>query len=72
MKVKGITRKLDQLGRLVIPRELRKALNMEEGQRLEMVLVEDGILVKVNNYDNTKRLEDYTKDELIRELIKRS
>ncbi len=71
MKINGIVRKLDTLGRIVIPSELRKALSMKDGQELEMVLVEDGILIKVNNYDDDKGLESYTKEELIQELFKR-
>lgn len=71
MKINGIVRKLDTLGRIVIPSELRKALSMKDGQELEMVLVEDGILIKVNNYDDDKGLESYTNEELIQELFKR-
>lgn len=31
MKSIGIVRKVDQLGRVVIPMELRKSMNIEEG-----------------------------------------
>ena len=72
MKVKGITRKLDDLGRVVVPAELRRSLKIEKGQYVEMVLMEERLLIKANNYENNKRLEEYTEDELIKELGRRA
>jgi len=37
----GITRKMDGLGRVVIPAETRRMLNIEEGDHL-LISVEDG------------------------------
>ncbi|MED4654934.1 AbrB/MazE/SpoVT family DNA-binding domain-containing protein, partial [Bacillus pseudomycoides] len=36
MKSTGVTRKLDQLGRIVIPMELRRTLEIEEKTPLEI------------------------------------
>lgn len=36
MKATGIVRRIDDLGRVVIPREIRKALNIREGDPLEI------------------------------------
>ena len=36
MKSKGITRRIDDLGRVVIPREIRRTLNLREGDPLEI------------------------------------
>lgn len=36
MKITGIIRKVDELGRIVIPMELRKNMNIEEGTPLEI------------------------------------
>ena len=36
MKATGIVRKVDELGRIVIPKELRRTLNIEEGDPLEI------------------------------------
>lgn len=36
MKSTGIVRKVDELGRIVIPKELRRTLNIEEGDPLEI------------------------------------
>ncbi|KLU74241.1 AbrB/MazE/SpoVT family DNA-binding domain-containing protein [Clostridium botulinum] len=36
MKSTGVVRKVDQLGRIVMPIELRRTLNIEEGDALEI------------------------------------
>jgi transcriptional pleiotropic regulator of transition state genes len=46
MKATGIVRKVDQLGRVVIPKELRKILNIEEGTPLEIFVNEDEIILR--------------------------
>jgi AbrB family transcriptional regulator, transcriptional pleiotropic regulator of transition state genes len=46
MKSIGIVRKVDQLGRVVLPKELRKAMNIEEGQALEMYTEGETIMLK--------------------------
>lgn len=42
-KAVGIVRKLDELGRIVIPMEIRKNLNIEIREPLEILQVEDKI-----------------------------
>lgn len=46
MKSTGVVRKLDPLGRIVIPMELRKTLNICEGDALEIYTESDTILLK--------------------------
>lgn len=41
----GITRKIDQVGRVVIPSEIREKFGMEIGDKLEFYAVENGILL---------------------------
>ena len=36
MKATGIIRRIDDLGRVVIPREIRRTLNIREGDALEL------------------------------------
>lgn len=43
----GIVRKLDQLGRLTLPKELRKSFGIEEGTPLEFFTEDDKLIVKV-------------------------
>ena len=38
MKVTGIIRRIDDLGRVVIPREIRRTLGIREGEPLEIFL----------------------------------
>lgn len=42
----GIIRRTDDLGRVVITREIRKALGWVEGTPLEEVVTEDGVLLR--------------------------
>ncbi|AUN22280.1 AbrB family transcriptional regulator [Clostridium botulinum] len=46
MKNIGIVRKVDELGRIVIPKELRRTLNLEEGDGLEIYTEGDQIILK--------------------------
>lgn len=46
MKSTGIVRKMDELGRIVIPKEIRKNLNIAEGDALEIYVDGDVVLLK--------------------------
>ncbi len=46
MKSTGIVRKVDELGRIVIPKELRKSFNVNEGNPLEIYTDGDNIILK--------------------------
>lgn len=56
MKSTGIVRRVDDLGRVVIPREIRRALRIREGDPLEIFTSEEGITLK--KYDCTKNIEN--------------
>jgi transcriptional pleiotropic regulator of transition state genes len=45
MKNTGMSRKLDVLGRIVIPAEIRKSLDLKEGGVLEISLDEEQIVL---------------------------
>lgn len=53
MKATGIVRKTDQLGRIVIPMELRKKLGIGENDPLEIFVDEDMIILKKYQPDLT-------------------
>lgn len=53
MKATGIVRKTDQLGRVVIPMELRKKLSISENDPLEIFVDEDMIILKKYQPDLT-------------------
>ena len=46
MKATGISRRIDDLGRIVIPKEIRRALLIREGDPLEIYLNEDSVIFK--------------------------
>lgn len=46
MKSTGIVRKVDELGRVVIPIELRRTLDIEEKDALEIYVDDDKIVLK--------------------------
>lgn len=46
MKNTGITRKLDELGRIVIPKEIRNNFKIEEGDQVEFFLSNNEIIIK--------------------------
>lgn len=60
MKTVDIVRRVDDLGRVVIPKELRKALQIREGDPLELSITPDGILLK--KYQPIKTILDEAKE----------
>lgn len=46
MKSTGIVRKVDNLGRIVIPRELRRVLNIEECDPVEIFMENETIVLR--------------------------
>ncbi|AZR74130.1 AbrB family transcriptional regulator [Anoxybacter fermentans] len=61
MKATGIVRKIDNLGRVVIPKELRRNLNIDEGTNLEIFVDRKGkvILKKYSPLAEIELLDDY-------------
>ena len=57
MKVTGIIRRIDDLGRVVIPREIRHNLGIKEGDSLEIFIDKnDGIIFKPYRIDESQML----------------
>ena len=50
MKTTGVIRRIDELGRIVIPKEIRKNLRIKNGESLEIYLENDSIILK--NYSH--------------------
>lgn len=63
MKSTGITRRIDDLGRIVIPKEIRKNLKIKENEVLEIFINNDEIILKKFSHFNEseKILSDYIK-----------
>jgi transcriptional pleiotropic regulator of transition state genes len=62
MKSTGVVRKLDQLGRIVVPKELRGTLGMDEGDALE-------IFVNGNQIILQKYAPNVEKDDVVSKLM---
>ena len=60
MKATGIVRRIDELGRIVIPKEIRKTLRLREGENLEIYTNGDEIILK--KYSLMNKLEDFASD----------
>lgn len=54
MRVTGIIRRIDDLGRIVIPKELRRALKIREGDALEMYIDDEAVILKKYVPENEK------------------
>lgn len=55
MITSGITRKIDELGRIVLPKEIRKTLNINTGDDFQIFLEEDKIILQ--RYQRLKNIE---------------
>lgn len=56
MKATGIIRRIDDLGRVVIPKEIRKNLRIKEGDNLEIFVVNEDIILK--KYSMMNKISD--------------
>ena len=52
----GIIRRIDELGRIVIPKEIRKKLRIDNGESLEILIEDDNIILK--KYSPVESLND--------------
>ena len=52
MKATGITRKIDELGRIVIPKEIRRTLRIREGTPLEIFTEKNGEIILKSDESN--------------------
>ena len=51
----GIIRKIDALGRVVIPKEMREFFHIETDEELEILATEAGILIRISEYEVIRR-----------------
>lgn len=49
----GMTRRIDELGRLVIPKEIRKNLKIKDNDQIEINVIDNKIIL--NKYDNLNK-----------------
>lgn len=46
MKATGIVRRIDDLGRVVIPKEIRRTMSISEGDPMEIFTTSDSVVIK--------------------------
>lgn len=61
MKATGIVRRIDDLGRVVIPKEIRRTLRIREGDPLEIFVDHDGEVI-LKKYSPMSELGDFAKE----------
>lgn len=60
MKTTGVVRRIDDLGRIVIPKEIRRTLRIRDGESLEIYV--DKEMVALKKYSPMDDLEDIAKN----------
>ena len=70
MKLAGIVRRIDELGRIVIPKEIRKTLHIKNGENLEIFVQNETIIIKkYSELGNLKELSD-TLTKTVNQILK--
>ena len=76
MKSTGIIRKVDELGRIVLPVELRRTLDIAERDELEIYLENDRFILQIYEYScifcgSSRGLTNYRRKNVCQECIKK-
>ena len=74
MKSTGVVRKIDELGRIVIPKEIRRNLRIHDGENLEIFIDDNSIILKkfskmVDLKDIISRLCDLMNDTMQKDMF---
>lgn len=74
MKETGIIRKIDELGRIVLPKEIRRTLGIKDGEDLEIFVEKEGIYLQKHSrllsYNElVKKLCEFTLEEMKLDLF---
>lgn len=47
----GIVRKVDSLGRITLPKELRRVFKLDKNDEIEILATDEGILLRIPNIE---------------------
>lgn len=61
MKATGVVRRIDDLGRIVLPKELRRTMRIKEGESLEIYTDGDNKII-LKKYSPVNQMTDFVKD----------
>lgn len=72
MKATGVVRRIDDLGRIVIPKEIRRNLRIRDGESLEIFVDSNSIILK--KFSIMRNIDDYAKNlvDALYSFIKKS
>ncbi len=72
MKATGVIRRIDDLGRIVIPKEIRRNLRIRDGESLEIFVDQDSIVLK--KFSVMRNIDEYASNlvESLYSLLKKS
>ena len=59
MKSTGVVRRVDDLGRIVIPKEIRRTLRIRDGESLEIFV--DREMIALKKFSNLNNMEEFSK-----------
>ncbi len=73
MKATGVVRRIDDLGRIVIPKEIRKTLRLKNGENLE-IFVDENENIILKKYSQIDKLKEFAGQitEAINNVTKKS
>ena len=73
MKATGVIRRIDELGRIVIPKEIRKNLRIKEGENLE-IFVDKNEQIILKKYSLMKNLDSFVENlaDSLNSLLKKN
>lgn len=72
MKTTGVIRRIDELGRIVIPKEIRKNLRIKDGENIEIYIEEDNIILKKHSILNKIKEESYKIVDAVNYFLKKN
>ena len=74
MKKSCFIRKIDELGRIVLPIEIRQCLDIKERDSLEMILKDEGVFIKKSSpscvfCNSTDKLKNFSEKNICTKCI---
>ena len=61
MKATGVVRRIDELGRIVVPKEVRRTMRIKEGESLE-IFIEDTDKIVLKKYSPVENANDFVNE----------
>lgn len=59
MKATGIIRRIDELGRVVVPKEIRRSLGIKEGDPLEFFTNREGEIILIPYKEDSQVVDNF-------------